>query len=453
MRLARNPLMKNISFSILIVFASTICTMGQDWSQWRGVERQGIWHEDGIIDQFPDDGLKVKWRVPIGSGYAGPAVANGRVFALDWTEDASSRTLDGTERLLVLDEETGGELWTAEWQTSYRALMGSYAIGPRATPTVDGDSVFVVGATGRLLSFDVTDGSRNWVVDYVEDYDMSVPPWGMASAPLVDDSRLIAIVGGHPDALVVAFDKRTGQEVWRALDVVSESGYGQPVIYEAGGVRQLIIWHPTGLTSLSPETGEVYWEQPFETGDGMTVATPVKSGSYLLVSQLYNGSLMMRLNEDSPRAELLWQGSSNSPDADATDGLHSLTTTPIVIDDYVYGVGSYGELRGLDARTGERLWMSDQLTMQEMCATAFFVRNGDRYFVNSDDGQLVIARFTPQGYVELDRTDLIAPTAQPARGHCADRLFNWVHPAYANGHIVQRNDHEILRASLTASDY
>ena len=142
--------MKNISFAILIVFASTICTMGQDWSQWRGVERQGIWHEDGIIDQFPDDGLKVKWRVPIGSGYAGPAVANGRVFVLDWTEDASSRTLDGTERLLVLDEETGGELWTAEWQTSYRALMGSYAIGPRATPTVDGDSVFVVGATGRL---------------------------------------------------------------------------------------------------------------------------------------------------------------------------------------------------------------------------------------------------------------------------------------------------------------
>ena len=188
--------MKHILVTLLIVVASTIYTMGQDWSQWRGEDRQGIWHEDGIIERFPDDGLKVKWRIPIGSGYAGPAVSNGRVFVLDWTEDASSRTLDGTERLLVLDEETGGELWTAEWQTSYRALMGSYAIGPRATPTVDGDSVFVVGATGRLSSFDVTDGSTNWSVDYVEDYDMSVPPWGMASAPLVDDSRLIAIVGG-----------------------------------------------------------------------------------------------------------------------------------------------------------------------------------------------------------------------------------------------------------------
>ena len=158
--------MKKILVSILVVFTSSICTMGQDWSLWRGVERQGIWHEDGIIDEFPDDGLKVKWRVPVGSGYAGPAVANGRVFVLDWIEDANSRTLDGEERLLVLDEETGRELWTAEWQTSYRALMGSYAIGPRATPTVDGDSVFVVGATGRLLSFDVIDGSMNWAGSY-----------------------------------------------------------------------------------------------------------------------------------------------------------------------------------------------------------------------------------------------------------------------------------------------
>ena len=138
----------------------------------------------------------------------------------------------------------------------------------------------------------------------------------------------------------------------------------------------------------------MYWEQPFETADGMTVPTPVKSGSYLLVSQLYNGSLMMRLNADSPRAELLWQGSSNSFEPEASDGLHSMITTPIMIDDYVYGVGSYGELRGLDARTGERLWMSDELTLQEMCATAFFVQNGDRYFVNSDDGKLVMARFT-----------------------------------------------------------
>ena len=331
--------------------------------------------------------------------------------------------------------------------------MASYALGPRATPTVDGNRVYVVGATGRLVCLDVETGEPQWTTDYVDDYDMSVAPWGVTSAPLVDGPRLLAIVGGEPDALVVAFDKRTGAELWRALDVVSEAGYGQPVIYEAGGARQLIVWHPSGLASLDPETGDIYWEQAFDTPDGLTVATPVRSDSYLLVSQIYNGATMMRLSTDRPAAELIWKGSANSYEPDTTDGLHAMTTTPIVIGDHVYGVGAHGELRGLDARTGERLWMSDRLTAQASYATAFFVRHGDRYFVNNDDGDLIMARFTPSGYVELDRVALIEPTARPALGHGPDRLVNWVHPAYANGHVIQRNDREILRASLAASDY
>lgn len=408
---------------------------------------------DGIVDQLPDEGLKVAWRVPIGSGYAGPAVAAGRVFVLDWREDPASRTLDGMERLLVLAELTGAVLWTYEWRTSYRRLMGSYAIGPRATPTVDDNRVYVVGATGRLFCLDVVTGERIWEMDFVEGYGLSLPPWGVTSAPLVDGDRVIAIVGGEPDALVVAFDKETGPERWRALDVVAEAGYGQPVIYEAGGARQLIVWHPTGLASLDPVTGGMYWEQAFDTTNGMTIATPVKSDRYLLITQLYHGALMMRLGADRPTAELLWKGSSNNYAPDETDGLHAMTTTPIVAGDHVYGVGAHGELRGLDARTGERLWMSDRMTTQTSFSTAFFVRHDDRYFVNNDDGDLILDRFTPTGYVELDRVPLIEPTSRPARGHGADRLVNWVHPAYANGHVLQRNAREILRASLRAADY
>jgi outer membrane protein assembly factor BamB len=424
-----------------------------DWPEWRGADRLAVWSETGIVERLPADGLRHSWRVPIGSGYAGPAVAGGRVFVLDWHENPESRTLEGTERLLVLDEATGEELWSHRWQTSYRRLMGSYAIGPRATPTVDGDRVYVVGATGHLWCLDVETGAVRWQTDYVADYGLAVPPWGVTSAPLVDGDRLIAIVGGEPDALVVAFDKHTGDERWRALEVVTEAGYGQPVIYEAGGARQLIIWHPTGLTSLDPASGERYWEQPFETTDGITVATPVRDGRYLLVTQLYNGALMMRLDADRAGAELLWKGRSNSYEPDKTDGLHTMTTTPIVVGDHVYGVGAHGELRGLDARTGERLWMSDRMTTQASYATAFFVRHDDRYFVNTDDGDLILARFTPTGYEEIDRVRLIEPTSRPARGHGPDRLVNWVHPAYANGHIVHRNDREIVRASLRASDY
>ena len=118
-------------------------------------------------------------------------------------------------------------------------------------------------------------------------------------------------------------------------------------------------------------------------------------------------------------------------------------------------MGSYGELRGLDARTGERLWMSGEMTPQARWGGAFIVRHRDRYFVNNDDGDLIIAQFTPEGYVELDRTRLIAATTSagygPRKRH--DRMVNWAHPAYANRHIVHRNAEEVIRASLAADDY
>ena len=428
--------------------------LANDWPEWRGTGRVGVWAETGIVQELPAE-LKVKWRVPINSGFSGPAVVDGRVFITDWAEDPASRTMDGTERAIALDEETGEILWTHEWPTSYRMLMGSYAIGPRATPTVDGDRVYVVGAAGDLLCLDVETGEVIWEKHYIADFDSFVPTWGVASGPIIDGDRLITIVGGEPGGLVMAFDKRTGAEVWRALDVVGEMGYGQPIIIEAGGARQLIVWHAAALVSLDPETGEVYWEQPWEVPQGVSVATPVRHGDYLLVSQFYRGSMMMRLDQDRPGATMLWKGQSRSEMPDQTDGLHSLITSPLMIGDYIYGVGSYGELRGLDARTGERLWMSDQMVSQSRWGTAFMVKQGDRYFVNNDDGFLIIAQFTPNGYVERGRTRLIEPTSDAGYGprRFFDRVVNWAHPAYANRHIFHRNDDEIIRASLAATDY
>ena len=242
------------------------------------------------------------------------------------------------------------------------------------------------------------------------------------------------------------------------------------MIFEAGGVRQLIIWHPAALASLDPETGNVYWEQPWEVGVGATVPTPVKSGNYLLVSQFSYGSMMMRLHTDRPDATLLWKGQGRSELPNETDGLHSMITTPVIAGDYVYGVGSYGELRGLDARTGARVWMSREMTPQARWSTAFIVRHDDRYFVNTEEGLLIIAQFTPTGYVEISRTKLIDATGRsdrigeidrylresgrpPRSGTSYNRPVNWSHPAYANRHIVQRNDREIIRVSLSASDY
>ena len=442
-----------LAFVLAAVASTSSSVVAEDWPQWRGRDRVGVWHEDGIVETFPDGGLNISWRVPLGSGYSGPAVADGRVFVLDWHEDPESRTADGTERVLALDETTGAELWAHHWDTSYQILQARYAIGPRTTPTVDSERVYVVGATGRLLCLDVESGDVVWEKDYVEEYGTSVPAWGVTSAPLVDGDRLIALVGGEPDALVVAFDKHTGQELWRAIEVTGEMGYAHPVIYEAGGVRQLIIWHPGALVSLDPVSGEVYWDQPWEVGMNMSIATPVRGGDFLLVSQFYNGSLMMRLNPDRPAATELWRGTGRSELPHQTDGLHAVISTPIIAGDFVYGVGSYGELRGLDARTGTRLWDSGDMTSQARWGTAFMVQQGDRYFINNGDGDLVLARFTPEGYVEIDRTRLIDPTHDVGTSRAWIRTVNWSHPAYANRHIIHRNDNAIIRASLAASDY
>ncbi|MDA1096924.1 MAG: PQQ-binding-like beta-propeller repeat protein, partial [Chloroflexi bacterium] len=217
---------------------------------------------------------------------------------------------------------------------------------------------------------------------------------------------------------------------------------------EAGGVRQLIIWHPQAVSSLDPATGAIYWEQPFQVGWDMTVATPVRRGSDLFVSTFYDGPMMLALDNDRPDADLRWQGSSHSEIL--TDGLHAVIGTPIIQGDHIYGFGSYGQLRCLVAATGERVWETQEATGERgRWVSAFMVRHGDRVFINNDRGDLIIARLSPEGYEEVSRTSLIAPTSRP--GNRRELTYvNWSHPAYANRHIYARNDEEIISASLAA---
>ena len=159
-------------------------------------------------------------------------MAAGRVFITD-ARRPDPRSTAVVERALALDEQTGAVLWTREWETDYAGLQLVYAIGPRATPTVDDDRVYVLGAMGNLLALDVTDGRVLWQKDYAKDFAAAVPSWGMTGAQLVDGDRLICLVGGEPDAKMMAFDKHTGEEIWRALSSDWEPGYSQPIIIEA----------------------------------------------------------------------------------------------------------------------------------------------------------------------------------------------------------------------------
>ncbi len=435
---------------VAIVVGSAGIATAEDWPEFRGAGRRGVWLESGIVETFPAEGLKALWRTPVKRGYAGPAVVDGRVFVTDYEPTQGMR---GIERALALDEATGEVLWVQEWDADYAGIQ--WEIGPGATPTVDGNRVYVLGRTGVLSALDTETGEILWRKSYSEDYGVDRMrwgfDWGFASAPLVDDERLIGFVGGSPNARVVAFDKMTGEEIWRSLPSEADLGVAQPIIIEAGGARQLIVWDPEEVASLDPVTGEVYWRQPYVVGGAMTVAVPVQVGSQLFFSTFYDGPMMLTLNQDRPDATIAWKGSSNSEIR--TEGLHAVLATPIIDGGYIYGICSYGQLRCLDANTGERIWETQEATVERRrWVSGFMVKNGNRIFLNNDRGELVIARLHPTGYEEVSRTPLIAPTSPPGNRREL-RNVSWVHPAYANQHIYMRNDEEIVAFSLAAADY
>jgi len=410
----------------------------------------GIWTETGLIEKFPSGGLTATWRTPINSGYSGPAVAGGRVFVTDAKPIAGNRV---TERAIALDERTGQMLWTREWPADYTGMQLVYAIGPRATPTVDEDRVYFVGAAGNLWALDAKTGAILWQKHHLTDFNASVASWGTTSAPLVDGDRLICIIGGEPDGKIIALDKRTGQEIWRALSSNTEPGYDQPIIITAGGTRQLIIFHPDGFSSLDPASGKVYWEIEHRVQMGIVVATPVQSGPYLFFTSQYGGARMLKLDDMKPTATVLWRGLGEQDPGmthDTPNTINSVISTPVIDHDYVYGIDNDGQLRCLEVATGKEIWKTDALLKEHaMYGTAFFVKNGDRYFINNDRGELIIAKLSPQGFQEIDRTKLLEPTHPYVRRRQMPNVL-WSHPAYANRHIVVRNDREIVRFSLAA---
>jgi outer membrane protein assembly factor BamB len=181
-----------------------------------------VWRETGILQNFPAGGPKIRWRMPVGAGYSGPAVAQGRVYLTDrqlktggpgQADPFNRARIDGNERVLCLDEKDGKVIWSKEYDCPYSI---SYAAGPRATPLVDGGKVYTLGAEGNLFCFDAESGKVIWSLDFNEAYNIPTPLWGFSAHPLIDGNKLICLVGGK-GTTAVAFDKNTGKELWRAL--------------------------------------------------------------------------------------------------------------------------------------------------------------------------------------------------------------------------------------------
>jgi len=423
---------------LLWTLAAGHATLADDWPQWRGPQRNGVWRETGLVDKFADKQLKLKWKAPIASGYSGPTVAAGRVFVTDRLVEPKQ-----VERVHCFDAESGGPLWSHSYDCEYKDV--GYTAGPRASVTIDDGRAYSLGSMGHLLCLDAASGKVLWKKDCQTEYKIRMPIWGIAASPLVDGDLVIVQIGGQ-GACLVAFDKRTGQEQWKALD--DNASYSAPIIIQQAGKTVMICWTGDSIVGMNAQTGQVYWRAPFKPAKMViNIATPVLEKSRLFFTSFYDGSIMLELDAGKLAYRELWRRSGR--DELHTDSLHSIISTPYLEGDFVYGVDSYGEFRCLDAATGDRLWESLEPTPKSRWSTIHMVKNADRMWMFNERGELLIARISPQGYEELSRAKLIAPTRVQLgqRGGVC-----WSHPAYANRHVLVRNDEELVCASLAAGE-
>lgn len=435
-------------FALPVLLAVT-SLHADDWPQWLGPQRDAVWRETGLVEKFPEGGPKVRWRVPVNPGFSGPVVAGGRVFVTDRKVAKGAKVNEedpfdlsvvaGTERVLCLEEATGKTVWQQEYDAAYGV---SYNTGPRATPVVSGGKVFTLGTEGHLLCLDAVNGKVIWSRAFKKDFGVKTPLWGFAAHPLLDGDKLICLVGGNGTA-AVAFHKDTGKELWRSLSA-KDPGYAAPTIIEAAGRRQLVIWTADAVNALDPETGQPLWSVPSKIRQAVSIATPRQLGDLLFVTSFYNGSLMVKLDAQRAGAEVLWATKKIS-EKDTTH-LNALMTTPFLEAGHIYGVCNHGQFRCLEAATGKRVWEDRAIVTagKELeCANAFIVKNGERFFLCLENGDLAIVTLSPAGVKELSRTKLLAPTLS-----YQGREVVWSHPAFANGHIIARNDKELVSVDL-----
>ena len=401
----------------------------EDWPQFRGRHRDNVWHETGIIKSFPAAGLKVRWRTPVGPGWSSPIVVQGRVYLTDMRLEKPR----AWERIRCFKESNGKPLWCRESELVYPdwAFIPEHGGGPAATPIVEDGKIYSLGRSGLVDCLDARNGKVIWENHLGRKYEIG--ELSCRGSPLIEGNLLILFTGAKPGACVIALDKRSGKEIWKALDdTLSNSS---PLVIAAGGKRQLIVWTDNAVNSLDPATGATYWREPMVTSSNDSIPAPVIQKNRLLIS-----GLMFELNAHQPAATVLW------PESKAlSKRILSNTSTPMLQGDHVYSAKSNGELVCLDASTGKQVWGTTNVTELKNGASIHLTPNGDVTFLFTDEGNLILAQLTPDGYREISRAHLLEPTAT-----LGVRKFAWTPPAYANRHVFARNYEELVCASLAA---
>jgi outer membrane protein assembly factor BamB len=423
-----------VAVAVFLIAATGLKAREEDWPRWRGPRLDGVSRETGLLNPWPKDGPSRVWQVTLSGGFSSVAVADGKVF---------TQTKQGNQEIaLCLDAATGKEIWRYAHDANYDAHVTftggprpDTRSGPRATPTVDGDRVYVMGATGILVALDVRSGKKIWQREMLRPAGQApvpggnaifppaaVPMHGISSSPLVVGDRVFVAPGGPNGKTLAALDKNDGRIIWESLD--DGVGHSSPIWADVAGTPQLIFLTATRAVGVAPQDGTLLWSHPWKTTFDLNIATPVYADRQVFISSNYGkgGALLRLTNTNQP--DLVWESPS----------MQNHFSTSVLYDGHLYGF-SGTRLRCVDVQTGKVLWDNIGVGMGNV-----LVADGN-LIVLGDRGQLVLAKATPTAYTEISRVQVFD-----------EETLTWTVPVLSGGRLFVRHQNGLAAFDLRRAD-
>jgi outer membrane protein assembly factor BamB len=371
-----------------------------DWPQWRGPNRDGHAVGAKLPAKWPEKAPSAKWTAPVGEGYGGAAAAGGKVFVMGRKPVTLLGYDFSIERCLCFDADTGKQAWAIEYVQTFRPpAQPGIGKGPNSTPTVDRDRVYMFGLGGMLHCIEIATGevlwkhdcrAEFWGVKFLEGLgdDAWFPPCGVATSPLVVGDTVVVSVGGPKAGAVTAFDRNTGNIVWKALD--DRGSYASPLTATLGGAKQVVAMTGTRMVGIGGADHKLLWEVPYKAHLEQTIITPLVWKDLVIHGGDGRPTYAVRVTESGGRftAEQVWKN----------EDLKEYMVNPVAFGDHLIGYDTRAnKLVCLALETGETVWTSPRITGKQFS----IVIAGDVALVLNSEGELYIVRASPKEFEQL----------------------------------------------------
>jgi outer membrane protein assembly factor BamB len=408
-------LLRAVLMTLVILFFSQN-TQGQDWSQWRGANRDGVVEGFAAPKTWPDQ-LKPKWKVTVGIGHSSPLVIGKRVYL-------HSRQGE-KEVVAAYDLDTGKVLWQDSYLVEYtmNPAAHGHGKGPKSTPAFNNGELYTLGITGILSCYDAGQGKLLWRKESSALFQANSPLYGTSASPIVDRGLVIAYMGGNDSGALVAFDAVSGAEKWRWNG--DGPGYASPIVVEIAGKRQIVTQSQKNIIGIGADDGGLLWKIPFETEYVQNIVTPIVYRDLLIFSGLNKGvfAIKAELRDGKWITRSAWQNKEVS----------MYMNSPVISGNYLFGMShrNKGQFFCLDLNTARTLWMGDPRQGEN----AAMVISGGLIFSLTNDANLIVTSATDK-------------SATPVKQYSVASSPTWAHPAIVGRNILIKDESTLAMLSL-----